>query len=121
MSDWWKNPVLQGEDNDYGQYDYLIEKLQKTMQNGNILDGNDAAVVVGRKDIWYFIPYIISIVWMDGIAWTILIVGSVDLKVNYTVLSARLSLKLKYLSLHLSYTKTERKTLSIITILLKRL
>lgn len=27
MSDWWENPVLQGEDNDYGQYDYLIEKL----------------------------------------------------------------------------------------------
>lgn len=29
MSDWWKNPVLQGEDNDYGQYDYLIEELPK--------------------------------------------------------------------------------------------
>ena len=29
MSDWWKSPVLQGEDNDYGQYDYLIEKLPK--------------------------------------------------------------------------------------------
>lgn len=29
MSDWWKAPVLQGEDNDYGQYDYLIEELPK--------------------------------------------------------------------------------------------
>lgn len=27
MGDWWKNPVLQGEDNDYGDYDYLIEEL----------------------------------------------------------------------------------------------
>ena len=27
MKNWWKNPVLQGEDNDYGQYDYLIEEL----------------------------------------------------------------------------------------------
>ena len=27
MNDWWKNPVLQGEDNDYGQYDYLVEEL----------------------------------------------------------------------------------------------
>ena len=27
MSNWWKSPVLQGEDNDYGQYDYMIEEL----------------------------------------------------------------------------------------------
>ncbi len=27
MKNWWKNPVLQGEDNDYGQYDYLIKEL----------------------------------------------------------------------------------------------
>ena len=27
MNEWWKSPVLQGEDNDYGQYDYLINKL----------------------------------------------------------------------------------------------
>ena len=27
MKNWWKNPVLQGEDNDYGQYDYLVEEL----------------------------------------------------------------------------------------------
>ena len=27
MNNWWKNPVLQGDDNDYGQYDYLIEEL----------------------------------------------------------------------------------------------
>lgn len=27
MSDWWKAPVLQGEDNDYGQYDYMIEEI----------------------------------------------------------------------------------------------
>lgn len=24
MSDWWKNPVLQGEDNEYGEYDYMV-------------------------------------------------------------------------------------------------
>lgn len=27
MNQWWKAPVLQGEDNDYGQYDYLIEEI----------------------------------------------------------------------------------------------
>lgn len=27
MSDWWKAPVLQGPENDYGDYDYLIEEL----------------------------------------------------------------------------------------------
>lgn len=27
MKDWWKAPVLQGEDNDYGDYDYLINPL----------------------------------------------------------------------------------------------
>lgn len=27
MNNWWKNHVLQGDDNDYGQYDYLIEEL----------------------------------------------------------------------------------------------
>lgn len=27
MKDWWKAPVLQGEDNEYGQYDYMIEEL----------------------------------------------------------------------------------------------
>lgn len=25
--DWYKNPILQGEENDYGAYDYLINKL----------------------------------------------------------------------------------------------
>ena len=27
MNDWWKNPVLQGPDNEYGEYDYLIEEI----------------------------------------------------------------------------------------------
>lgn len=27
MKDWWKAPVLQGDDNEYGQYDYMIEEL----------------------------------------------------------------------------------------------
>ena len=27
MNKWWKNPVLQGPENDYGQYDYLIEDI----------------------------------------------------------------------------------------------
>lgn len=29
MSDWWKAPVLQGPENDYGQYDYMIEEIPK--------------------------------------------------------------------------------------------
>ena len=27
MDNWWKSPVLQGEENDYGQYDYMIEEI----------------------------------------------------------------------------------------------
>lgn len=27
MNDWWKSPVLQGPENDYGEYDYLIEDI----------------------------------------------------------------------------------------------
>jgi hypothetical protein len=27
MSKWWKSPVLQGPENDYGDYDYLIEDI----------------------------------------------------------------------------------------------
>lgn len=27
MDKWWKNPVLQGPENDYGDYDYLINEL----------------------------------------------------------------------------------------------
>lgn len=27
MNDWWKSPVLQGDENDYGQYDYMIEEI----------------------------------------------------------------------------------------------
>ena len=27
MNDWWKAPVLQGPENDYGEHDYLVEEL----------------------------------------------------------------------------------------------
>ena len=27
MNKWWKSPVLQGPENDYGDYDYLIEDI----------------------------------------------------------------------------------------------
>ena len=27
MNDWYRNPALQGPENDYGQYDYLVEDL----------------------------------------------------------------------------------------------
>ena len=27
MNDWWKAPVLQGPENDYGEYDYMIEEI----------------------------------------------------------------------------------------------
>lgn len=27
MKDWWKAPILQGPENDYGDYDYLVEEL----------------------------------------------------------------------------------------------
>ena len=30
MFNWWKNPVLQGEENDYGDYDYLIEEIPES-------------------------------------------------------------------------------------------
>lgn len=30
MGNWWKAPVLQGEENDYGDYDYLIEEIPES-------------------------------------------------------------------------------------------
>ena len=39
-NNWWKNPVLRGEENDYGDYDYMIEKIPKD------------------KEYWGFIPHI---------------------------------------------------------------
>lgn len=33
MNNWWKSPVLQGEENDYGDYDYLATELpQNTVE-----------------------------------------------------------------------------------------
>lgn len=32
MNNWWKNPVLQGPENDYGQYDYLIEDIPESKE-----------------------------------------------------------------------------------------
>ena len=37
MKNWWKNPVLHGEDNDYGQHDYLIEELPHGEERQDIL------------------------------------------------------------------------------------
>ncbi len=36
MNDWWKNPVLQGPENDYGDYDYLIEELPQDSVKWNL-------------------------------------------------------------------------------------
>lgn len=33
LRDWWKLPVLQGEENDYGDYDYLIEDIPNDNHN----------------------------------------------------------------------------------------
>ena len=30
MKNWWKAPVLQGDENDYGDYDYLIEEIPES-------------------------------------------------------------------------------------------
>lgn len=30
MGDWWNAPILQGEENDYGDYDYLIEEIPES-------------------------------------------------------------------------------------------
>ena len=35
MNNWWKSPVLQGEENDYGQYDYLIEEIPNNSREWN--------------------------------------------------------------------------------------
>lgn len=29
MENWWKSPVLQGPENEYGEYDYLVNELPK--------------------------------------------------------------------------------------------
>lgn len=36
MNDWWKSPVLQGPENDYGEYDYLIEEIPSNTQRWDI-------------------------------------------------------------------------------------
>ena len=35
MNNWWKSPVLQGEENDYGQFDYLIEEIPQNSREWN--------------------------------------------------------------------------------------
>ena len=35
MNEWWKAPVLQGEENDYGDYDYLIEDIPSNTTKWN--------------------------------------------------------------------------------------
>lgn len=35
MKDWWKSPVLQGPENDYGDYDYLIEEVPSYEEKWN--------------------------------------------------------------------------------------
>ena len=36
MNSWWKNPVLQGPENDYGDYDYLINELPESYVKWNL-------------------------------------------------------------------------------------
>lgn len=36
MNKWWKSPVLQGPENDYGDYDYLINLLPRNSANWNM-------------------------------------------------------------------------------------
>nr|DAK87007.1 MAG TPA: Rubredoxin metal binding domain [Caudoviricetes sp.] len=36
MNNWWKSPVLQGEENDYGDYDYMIEEIPKSSREWSV-------------------------------------------------------------------------------------
>ena len=36
MNNWWKSPVLQGPENDYGDYDYLIEEVPSNNTKWNL-------------------------------------------------------------------------------------
>lgn len=38
MNNWWKSPVLQGEENDYGAYDYMIEEIPKSSREWSTWD-----------------------------------------------------------------------------------
>ena len=34
-NNWWKSPVLQGPENEYGQYDYMIEEIPHSNRGWN--------------------------------------------------------------------------------------
>lgn len=54
MSDWWKNPVLQGPENDYGQYDYLIEELPRDYATWEFSRYTGRCDCCGKERHWLF-------------------------------------------------------------------
>ena len=54
MNDWWKNPVLQGPDNEYGEYDYLIEELPQDHCEWSFQRYTSRCESCGKERYWLF-------------------------------------------------------------------
>lgn len=59
MDNWWKTPVLQGEDNDYGQYDYLIEEIPNDKAKWQFQRYGDKCNSCGKESrlLFYYCHY----------------------------------------------------------------
>lgn len=61
MGDWWKSPVLQGPENDYGDYDYLIEEIPRNSAKWELSKyawkcddcGKDSHLLFNTKEYFY--------------------------------------------------------------------
>lgn len=54
MNDWWKAPVLQGPENDYGQYDYMIEELPQDKAEWRFEIDTAHCECCGKQSHWLF-------------------------------------------------------------------
>lgn len=56
-SNWWKSPVLQGPENDYGQYDYMIEEIPHDYAKWEYQEGKDRCHSCGKESHLLFYSY----------------------------------------------------------------
>ena len=54
MNDWWKAPILQGPENDYGDYDYLIEELPQDYAKWQFARWMNRCDTCGKESHLYF-------------------------------------------------------------------
>lgn len=96
MNNWWKNPVLQGEDNDYGQYDYLVEELPHDEAKWELGCSKCDSCGKYHRLNFYSIHYFYT---MDGYDHLIIqAVGDVKFGALFIVLRRKLKRKLKLIN-----------------------